>query len=431
MKLKKSSFIRDGVTLVSGNVWAQAIAFVSYLVLSRLFSPEDFGLYNIFYSYIEVLVIVSTCKYELAIVLADNDREAAAVGRLALRLNTIISVVLLTVLLVLILLGRCEALASTRLSSLNPMLALLIPPMVFLCGTSRVYSFTLNRFRQFRSIALSEVVGSTSGVLLKVLLGLPRLASTLWHTVGLPLGTVLGRACANVNLAWRWHRLDLPRDISGDERRRAAARFRNFPLYTMPKDLINSLSYNLPFLWLALYFDKAEVGLFAMALTCTFRPVNIFNTAFEKLLYVRIAERVRAHQTIRADLRRFVLIINAIALPVFAVAFFFGDDICSFLFGRRWNDCGYYIRCLLPWVYVVLTSSSLMFISNVFGRQRTEFGFYIVLFLLRLAAMVAGLYFGSFRLAILLFAAAGAAVSLSLLLWYARLVRRYENSEVC
>lgn len=431
MKLKKSSFIRDGVTLVSGNVWAQAIAFVSYLVLSRLFSPEDFGLYNIFYSYIEVLVIVSTCKYELAIVLADNDREAAAVGRLALRLNTIISVVLLTVLLVLILLGRCEALASTRLSSLNPMLALLIPPMVFLCGTSRVYSFTLNRFRQFRSIALSEVVGSTSGVLLKVLLGLPRLASTLWHTVGLPLGTVLGRACANVNLAWRWRRLDLPRDISGDERRRAAVRFRNFPLYTMPKDLINSLSYNLPFLWLALYFDKAEVGLFAMALTCTFRPVNIFNTAFEKLLFVRIAERVRAHQTIRADLRRFVLIINAIALPVFAVAFFFGDDICSFLFGRRWNDCGYYIRCLLPWVYVVLTSSSLMFISNVFGRQRTEFGFYIVLFLLRLAAMVAGLYFGSFRLAILLFAAAGAAVSLSLLLWYTRLVRRYENSEVC
>jgi len=431
LKLKKSSFIRDGVTLVSGNVWAQAIAFVSYLVLSRLFSPEDFGLYNIFYSYIEVLVIVSTCKYELAIVLADNDREAAAVGRLALRLNTIISVVLLTALLVLVLLGRCEALASTRLSSLNPMLALLIPPMVFLCGTSRVYSFTLNRFRRFSSIALSEVVGSTSGVLLKVLLGLPRLASTLWHTVGLPLGTVLGRACANVNLAWRWRRLDLPRDISGDERRRAAARFRNFPLYTMPKDLINSLSYNLPFLWLALYFDKAEVGLFAMALTCTFRPVNIFNTAFEKLLYVRIAERVREHQTIRADLRRFVLIINAIALPVFAVAFFFGDDICSFLFGRRWNDCGYYIRCLLPWVYVVLTSSSLMFISNVFGRQRTEFGFYIVLFLLRLAAMVAGLYFGSFRLAILLFAAAGAAVSLSLLLWYARLVRRYENSEVC
>ena len=431
MKLKKSSFIRDGITLVSGNVWAQAIAFVSYLVLSRLFSPEDFGLYNIFYSYIEVLIIVSTCKYELAIVIADNDREAAAVGRLALRLNTFISIALLTALLVLTLLGHTEAFASTRLSTLNPMLALLVPPMVFLCGTSRVYSFTLNRFRRFRSIALSEVVGSTSGVLFKVLLGLPRLASTLWHTVGLPLGTVLGRACANINLAWRWRRLELPRDISRDERRAAAARFHNFPLFTMPKDLINSLSYNLPLLWLALYFDKAEVGLFAMALTFTFRPVNIFNTAFEKLLYVRIAERVRAHQTIRADLHRFVLTINAAALPVFAVAFLFGEQIFGFLFGGRWAGCGYYLRCLLPWVFVALTSTSLTFIANVFSRQRTEFFFYIVLFLLRIAAMVIGLQSGSFRLAILLFAAAGAVVSLALLVWYFSLVRRYENSEAC
>jgi O-antigen/teichoic acid export membrane protein len=431
VKLKKSSFIRDGITLVSGNVWAQAIAFVSYLVLSRLFSPEDFGLYNIFYSYIEVLIIVSTCKYELAIVLADTDREAAAVGRLALRLNTFISLALLTVLLVLTLLGRSEAFAATRLAGLNPMLALLVLPMVFLCGTSRVYSFTLNRFRRFRSIALSEVVGSTSGVLLKVLFGLPQLASTLWHSVGLPLGTVLGRACANVNLALQWRCLDLPRDIGRDERRAAAVRFRNFPLFTMPKDLINSLSYNLPFLWLALYFDKAEVGLFSLALTCTFRPINIFNNAFEKLLYVRVAEKVRAHQPIGGDIRRFALVLNAVALPLFAVAFLFGGEIFGFLFGDRWAGCGYYLRCLLPWVYVVLTSSSLMFIANVFGRQRTEFFFYIALLILRIAAIAVGLHAGSFRLAILLFAAAGAAMSLALLAWYISLVRRYDNSEAC
>ena len=427
--MKKSSFIRDGITLVSGNVWAQAIAFVSYLVLSRLFSPEDFGLYNIFYSYIEVLIIVSTCKYELAIVLAETDREAAAVGRLALRLNTFISLALLTVLLVLTLLGRTEAFAATRLATLNPMLALLVPPMVFLCGTSRVYSFTLNRFRRFRSIALSEVVGSTSGVLLKVLFGLPRLASTLWHSVGLPLGTVLGRACANVNLALQWRRLDLPRDIGRPERRAAAAKFRNFPLFTMPKELINSISFNLPFLWLALYFDKAEVGLFSLALTCTFRPINIFNNAFEKLLYVRVAEKVRAHQPIGRDIRRFALILNAFVLPLFVVAFLFGEQIFGFLFGDRWAGCGYYLRCLLPWVFVALTSTSLTFIANVFSHQRTEFFFYIALFLLRIAAMVVGLQVGSFRLAILLFAASGAVVSLALLVWYISLVRKYDNGE--
>ena len=429
--MKKSSFIRDGITLVSGNVWAQAIAFVSYLVLSRLFSPEDFGLYNIFFSYIEVLVIVSTCKYELAIVLADSDREAAAVSRLSLRLNTIISVVLLTLLLILSLLGRTQIFAGTRIANLDPMLSLLVPPMVFFCGTSRVYTLMLNRFRKFNHIAFSEVVGSTSGVLLKILFGLPRLASTLLHTIGLPLGTVLGKACSNINLRYKFRQLGLPRDIGRPERRAAAAKFRNFPLFTMPKELINSISFNLPFLWLALYFDKAEVGLFSLALTCTFRPINIFNNAFEKLLYVRVAEKVRAHQPIGRDIRRFALILNAFVVPLFVVAFLFGEQIFGFLFGDRWAGCGYYLRCLLPWVFVALTSTSLTFIANVFSRQRTEFFFYIVLFLLRIAAMVVGLQSGSFRLAILLFAASGALVSLALLIWYMALVHRYENSEAC
>ena len=61
---------------MSGNAWAQVINFAAYFLLTRLFSPEDFGIYNIFYSYIEVLIIVSTCKYELAIVLSKSEREA-------------------------------------------------------------------------------------------------------------------------------------------------------------------------------------------------------------------------------------------------------------------------------------------------------------------------------------------------------------------
>ena len=96
----KSRFVKDGMALVGGNAWAQGIAFAAYLVLTRLYTPEDFGLYNIFYSYIDVLIIVSTFKYEMAVVVADNDREAAAVSRLALRINTAVSLLLLTVSLV-------------------------------------------------------------------------------------------------------------------------------------------------------------------------------------------------------------------------------------------------------------------------------------------------------------------------------------------
>lgn len=421
----KSRFLKEGATLLSGNVWAQGIAFAAYFVIVRLFSQEDIGLYNIFYSYIEVLIIVSTCRYELATVLAPDDREAMAVSRLALRINTFVSFALLGIALLFFTIDKTF---TSHLSPLTLQLSLFIPPMVFFCGTSRVYTALFNRFRDFKQIALSEAIGATSGALGKILLGLPQLAATVWHTIGLQLATVIGKIVSNINYLIALRKLPLPKDITKSERREAARKHRNFALYTMPKDLVNSLSYNLPFIWMALYFDKAEVGLFALALTFTFRPANIINNVFEKLLYVRVADNVRSCRPIARDIRRFMLYLNAIALPFFFVAFIFGDAIFGFLFGSRWSECGFYLRCLLPWVYIMLTSTSLTFISNVFSRQRTEFIFYIILFALRIVSMAIGIATSSFRTGILLFAISGALVSTALLAWYIKQINDYERS---
>lgn len=419
-KFKIHRFVKESGTLISGNVWAQGISLLAYLLLTRLFSPEDFALFNIFYSYIEVLIIFSTCKYEVAVVAAENDREATAVARFALRLNLAVAIAVAAVVTVLSL-GR-----SVFHPQLPTMLLLLIPPMVYFCGTSRIYSFLFNRCKQFNQIALSEVVNSTVGTLLKVLFGLLAPLRQVLYTIGLPLGTVLGQMAGNINYVARLPRLNLPRDITREERRAAARKHRNFALFTAPKDFINSFSYNLPLIWIAMYFDKAEVGLFALALTFTFRPINVLNVAFERVLYVRTAEKVRSHQPIGRDIYRFVGWLNVVALPLFVVAFVFAEPLFTFFFSGRWAGCGYYVRCLLPWVYIMLTSTSLMFVANIFSTQRKEFFFYIALLALRVVAMVVGLVQHNFQLAILLFAASGAVVSLSLLVWYLWQVRQHD-----
>lgn len=412
--------VKDGTTLISGNVWGQLVSFAAYIVLGRIYSPADFAVYNIFYSYIEVFVILSTCKYELSVVVADSDSEAAHTARLALRLNTVVSLVLLSAI------GIFRLLTPTRPHSLTPATALLIPFMVFFCGTSRVYTFLFNRFKRFGPIATSEVAASTAGVVLKVAMAF----SAALHSVGLPLGTVLGKLAGNANYLARLRTLPNREALRTSRRARlghVARKYRNFPLYVMPKDLMNTFSHNLPFLWLALYFDKPEVGLFGLAVTFCFRPVNIFNNAFEKLLYVRVAERVRTRRGIAADLRRFVLVLNAVALPLFVGVFVFAEPLFTLVFGGRWAGIGYYVRCLVPWSYVVLTATSLSFLSNVFGRQRSEFRFYVVLLVLRVGAVVCGIVRHDFRGAILLFSLSGALTSLALLVWYFLQVRRYEN----
>ena len=425
----KNRFLRDSGTLLTGSLIAQGFAFLAYLVLGRLFTPEDFGLYNIFYSYIEVLIILSTCKYELAIVVAESNEEAFQLKRLTLRLNAIISALLLTVGLIL-------ALTHTRLSSLPPQLYLLIPPMVFFCGTTRVYTFLFNRYKHYRQIATSEVVTSLGGTLFKILFGLLNTACQLLHTLGLPLGTILGKVAGNIYYRLKIEKLKMKREISWERpfaRREVSifnfhlSPYKNFPLYTMPKELVSSFSANLPFIWLSIHFDNALIGLFGLALTFTMRPVGILANAFEKVFYASYSEKVRQHQPLWHDTLRFTLTLNAVVIPVVAVAFLFAEPLFTFLFGDKWIGTGYYVRCIIPWLVVLLSANSLSFVANIFSTQRIDFFFQIAQLLLRVAALWVGISQGNFRLAILFFCAVSTAVQLAQLGWYLIQVHRHDR----
>lgn len=415
--MKMKGIVGEAATLVSGNVLAQVITLLAYFVLTRIYTPDDYGLFNIFYSYIEVLIIFSTCKYELAIVVSDDEREASAVARFALRLNAFVSVGLLTVALLLWLTG-----ALPGNFALLGWMVLLIPPMVFFCGTSRIYSFLYNRFHRYAMIAVSDNVNAGTGAVMKVVLGLLGFFQS-----GLPVGTVIGQAASNINYRLRLRSLALPKATTA-EGKAAARKHRNFPFYVATKDLVNTFSSNLPFLWAALYFDRAEIGLYGLALTFTLQPVNILSAAFERVLYARTAEVVRNRQPAMHLLRRFLVLLLAVAVPVCVLAWLLAEPLFVFCFGNRWQGCGIYVQALLPLALLGLCSTSLMFIPNVFSTQRTEFGFFLVLVALRVTAIAVGIGAGNFLLAIVLYATAGTLIHASLLLWYLWQVRRYERT---
>lgn len=413
----RGGLAREAATLMGGNMLAQALAVGAYFILTRIYTPDDYGLFNIFYSYIEVLVIASTCKYELATVVADNEREAAAVTRFALRLNTTVSAVLLAVAAGLWATGQLP----THFRSLGWMV-MLIPPMVFFCGTSRIYSFLYNRFHRYRAIALSDNVAAGGGALLKVVLGLAG-----WLQSGLPIGTTLGQAAANINYRLGLHRLGLPATTRADERS-AARRHRNFPLFVASKEFISTFSSNLPFIWAAQYFGSAEVGLFGLALTFTMQPVNIVGSAIERVLYARTAEAVRERRPVGHTLIHALLPLTVAALAVCVAAWFVAEPVFVFCFGSRWAGCGDFVRALLPWAIVGFVVSITLYLPNVFGSQRTEIHFFVVLLAVRAAAVYIGIRTASFLLTVRIFAWVSAAVYAALLIWYATQIIRYERN---
>ena len=75
-KIAHSELVRNSAKLLTANVVAQAIGLLVYPILTRLYTPEDFGLLNLFLSIGGVLVLLSTAEYQYAIVLPKKDEDA-------------------------------------------------------------------------------------------------------------------------------------------------------------------------------------------------------------------------------------------------------------------------------------------------------------------------------------------------------------------
>lgn len=415
-----SHFIRNSGTLLTGNVVAQGLAFLAYLLLLRLFTPDDFGLCNVFFSYTEVLIILSTCKYEMAIVVAPDDNEASLLARLAFRLNALLTLLLFAVAAVM-------ALTGVTLSNLPAILLLLLPLLVYFTGTYRIYVFLCNRHKEYRALALGEVVSVSGGTVTRILFGLLAPVLNLFHTIGLPLGSVLGKMAGHAYLHHVVCRKNHYYHPTAAPLRPIARKYINFARYVMPRELVSSFSANLPLMWLSLYFDKPLLGLFSLALTFTQRPAGILANTFEKVLYQSSSVTVQQQLPLRRNILRFALLLGVGVAAVAAVVFLFAEPLFVLLFGGQWVGTGYYVRCLLPWMSILVISNSLSFVSSIFGTQRVDFILQVVQLLLRAVALYIGIRQGDFQLAVLLFCIVSAVVQAVQLAWYLYQVHRYEQ----
>ena len=95
-----SNFITNVLKLVSGSVTSQILSILLVPIITRIYSPDDFGISQLFISISGILVIFSTFSYQFAIMLPKTEEDSANVVSLCVVLVTIIS--LLTGIMVIL-----------------------------------------------------------------------------------------------------------------------------------------------------------------------------------------------------------------------------------------------------------------------------------------------------------------------------------------
>jgi O-antigen/teichoic acid export membrane protein len=395
---------------MSGTTLGQAISLAVYLVLSRIYTPDDFGVFALYMSVLSITMIMATGKYELAVMMPKRDHE----GLNLTGLSAFISICFSLFLFLLVLLFNqpfARMLGNEEISSW----LYLIPLSTLLNGLFMGLNYWSNRKKRFRTMMVASLSQSLTNSSVKVGAG---------FLVAGPFGLIFGSIAGQITgfltflLNFLKHDRDKLPSFNQKDMRSLARDYYRFPKYNMLHGIANNLSGNLPVFILTSWFSSSTAGLYSFGLTVIYRPINLVTKAFSQVFSQRVITKENEGQLILPDVKRLLVRMFQFAFIPFLIVAIFAPWIFRFIFGPEWEMAGTYTRILIPWLYVVYLSNPFSFLPDLFKVQGKAFVIDFVKMLARVIAMVAGVYSGDVMRTLIYFSIGSTLVTAYQLIWY-------------
>lgn len=381
-----AGLLRATLTLLTGGALAQALPLLLGPWLARLYSPQEFGIYHLFAAVAANIAVVACARYEFALPLAADAREADALRRLGL--------VLLAGVTVLCALGA--ALWAWMGSASWP---LWLPLSVAVLGALSLATLWATRAQRFRALAGARVLQHGGGAAAQVAAGVAQ--GGVHGLIAAPIAAALA--------ALALLRLPLGRGAStgsADELKAAAQRHREFPLLNTPHAFLGALQDTLTMALITAQLGAAAGGAWGLALRYLKAPATLVGGALSQALYPRLASAGGITADARHTVRRAMLALAAIAAPLVIGLWLVGPDLFAWAFGERWREAGELARALALYIGVHFVASPLAVVTMAWGAQAWALKLALIGQGAFLAALALGLQLGSL-------AAAGWAVSIA------------------
>jgi O-antigen/teichoic acid export membrane protein len=358
----RSELRKAVLTMAGGTAVAQALVAASSPLLTRLYSPADFGTYSaVFAISISLLIIISTLSYQSAIALPDDDTLAANVLGACIASTVVVSFITLAVLLVA---GDwvSDVLGTTSISYV----LLLVAAQATGAVGSALMMWALRK-KSFSLIARNSVTVSGSQVAAQLALGVAGLGA-----LGLMIGFVVGSLAGSIRLGFAaWKRnAEAFRRVSPKGVRQAARRYRRFAILTTPASLLNALGLRLPLILLIAMFGPEVTGQFALADRVIALPIALLAGAAGNAYFAQAAPLAREPSlALRGLFLRTTRSLALVAIGPVALTILLGPLLFGFIFGEEWTQAGVFAAIMAPWYGLILVTNPTSGTLGVLERQ--------------------------------------------------------------
>lgn len=373
----QSDFTKNVMRLAGSSTVAIAITLVSLPIITRIYTPEDFGQFQILLSTIGVLSVITSFRYEMAIVLPKGRNEASAVYTLAL-----IFLFLTTLLITLAFFFFGGAfLRLLNAEVLEPYLFLMCIA-IFLAGLVQVLRYAITREKRFKELGSNRVIETASAQGMKISLGL--LSPTF---LSLFISQVAGYVLSIV-LAVKYKKTSL--SLSRRKLSWALKKYHRFILYNTPAVLVNTVALQLPVFMIARYFGPEFVGYYVLAIKLIEVPLKIVGNAISQVYYKQAADIYHSGpENLLRLYRRTVTKLSVLMIVPTIFVVVLAEPIVPYILGQNWSEVGSIMTFLVVWKFFEFINYPVSSTLTVINEQHIDLGLKLVFSLgLRFSALV-------------------------------------------
>jgi O-antigen/teichoic acid export membrane protein len=384
-KYRQSDIAKGFLALLTGSIISQAIPVAISPLLTRIYTPAEFGVFALFLSVTTILSSVSTGKYELAIFLPKEDDDAFSLVLLSSLILTAFSVVSFVVFLFF----KAE-IASLLGNEKIEIWLLVIPLSIFLTGIGNTLTYWYNRKRHYSKISIGNVTQTSVQASTNLTLGYLGLG-----IAGLIISNVFGALVKSL-----FYLKEIISDIKEEVKkpnflnlREQGINYKKFPQFFIIGGFLNSLSSQLPIILFSTFYGGEVVGILAISQRMVVLPSSLISKTVGDVF------RQQASDDYFKGSCRLLLLTNVkrlffIGIIPFVVLSITAPFLFKTIFGEKWIESGIFVQllCLMFFCQFVFSALSSVVIQ-VSQKLEVDVFWQIALLLSTSSAIFCGYYF--------------------------------------
>ncbi len=368
-----SNYLKDILTSLSGTTLSQIIVISMAPVLTRIYSPSDYGLLGIYMSITALLFVFTTLQYSQAILLTKNEKEEYHIIKIC-SLITVIYSGLIALTLFSFNLFEFSFFTTSKLG----IWLYLLPISTLLFGMNTILTKQLNKHKKYKALSINQIITSITTVAFSLALGILH-----DNFSGLLIGLIAGQLVRLIVLFIFSKKLILSiYKHKGSSIKATILKFKKFPLFTIPTEFLYGWTSQLPIYFFSVYFNTTVIGHFNYGKRMVSLPISLITGAVGNVFAQKAADQFNNTGECEKIFKNTFKMLALPLLPFFIILGIFAPNIFSFVFGAEWLIAGTYVQILAPMFYLKAIVSPLSYMYIIKNKQDEDMFLHIISFVL-------------------------------------------------